>query len=171
MENCCFPSYNRGSNKPDPPKNQDNYEGVHPSTDLYGCEDVYEPYKKSVAPHHPGDPQLKLNFNPPVDAILMSMVRTFPSLLAMEFCNVQPMLGPSDIIFSFKGKSELESGHFYAPYEPGKKYSKYRLRVENNIEMMKQKAKPQAYEGLPSDLRRELDVRKQVDCIEIIPNK
>lgn len=82
-----------------------------------------------------------------------------PNLIAHQICDVQPMTGPTGTIFTYKGQTTLDAGYFYAPRRPGA------VLWPTDRELDPQAAQ---YDRMPHGLRRELDILKQVDCIEIV---
>jgi len=105
-------------------------------------------------------PSTDLNI-PQLDKYLIPLVtKPFPDLCNMDICGVQPMVGPSGLIFAMKSKYKSD---------PGKKFSKYRYRILNNIKMMHSPIIPKEIEDCPGHLKRELNIFKQKDCIEFVP--
>jgi hypothetical protein len=95
----------------------------------------------------------EIDWNSPETKKNVELIRkSMPNLIAREICDVQPLLESTSLIFTMGASKPLS----------------FKERILRNIRIMKMKPSPQAYDRVPKGWRRELDVRKQVDCIEIV---
>ena len=111
------------------------------------------------------------------DPILISLVRrSMPNLIAADICGVQPICAPSGLIFAMRAEA-IANGTYVPLSVDKKKFNReaadcvYRPRIERNIKIMHETTvgpNDHSRDGMPSGMRRELDIRKQVNCIEIV---